>query len=135
MPEIGAFSGPHEVEFAPDGDVWVADANRDRMVRPDDELEITRVLEGSAYNCNGPRYQDFGAHGRMYVADKYSHGIKVIAPDGALIQVLGTGRQGNGGRGFQPSEGVEIWGDTIWLSDTRNARIVRYRFTDRSRPE
>jgi hypothetical protein len=54
---------------------------------------------------------------------------------GTLIQVLGTGWVGKGEGVFNRPEGVEIRGDTIWLSDTYNDRVVRYRFTARSRTE
>ncbi|MGI9301109.1 MAG: NHL repeat-containing protein, partial [Gammaproteobacteria bacterium] len=87
--EAGGFSSPHDVELDPGGGVWVADAANDRMVKLNDALEVIKVLSGSPYDFNGPRYMDFDAAGRMYVADKYSHQIKIIAPDGQLIQVLG----------------------------------------------
>ena len=125
--EVGGFSAPHDVEFDPSGRAWVADAANDRMVRLSDTLEIDWVLSGSPYDFNGPRYMDFDAAGRLYVADKYSNRIKIIAPDGELLQVLGTERSGKGEGVFDRPEGVEIRGHDVWFSDTYNDRIVRYR--------
>jgi len=127
--EIGGFSSPHDVEFDIDSNVWIADANNDRMVKLNESLEITETFVGSPYNFNGPRYVDFDQHGRMYVADKYSHSIKVIGPDGKMLQVLGGPDAGKGEGIFDRPEGVEILGDLIWLADTYNNRIVLYRMS------
>lgn len=125
--EVGGFAAPHNVEFDPAGNIWVADAGNDRMVRLNDKLEITKILAGSPYDFSGPRYMDFDAAGRMYVADKYSHRIKIMAPSGELIGVLGTSASGKGEGVFDRPEGVEVRGSDIWFSDTYNDRIVRYR--------
>ena len=92
-----------------------------------ESLKIDRVLDGEPYAFNGPRYMDFDSDGRMYVADKYANKIKIIAPDGTLLQVIGTDRSGKGEGVFDRPEGVEIRGADIWFSDTYNDRIVRYR--------
>jgi DNA-binding beta-propeller fold protein YncE len=126
--EIGGFASPHDVEFNLEGGIWVAGASNDRMVRLNDDLKVTKVLSGSAYQFSGPRYMDFDSGGRMYVADKYTNRIKVIAPNGDLIAVLGTASSGRGENVFDRPEGVEIRGNDVWFSDTYNDRIVRYRF-------
>jgi DNA-binding beta-propeller fold protein YncE len=125
--EIGGFTSPHDVEFDLEGGIWVADASNDRMVRLNDDLKVTKVLSGSA-QFSGPRYMDFDSGGRMYVADKYTNRIKVIAPNGELIAILGKESSGLGEGVFDRPEGVEIRGKDIWISDTYNNRIVRYRF-------
>ena len=127
--ETGGFSAPHDVEFDPSGRVWIADASNDRMVRLTEFLDIDRVLDGEPYAFSGPRYMDFDSEGRMYVADKYSNKIKIITPDGTLLQVIGTDRSGKGEGVFDRPEGVEIRGSDVWFSDTYNDRIVRYRVT------
>lgn len=125
--EIGGFSSPHDVEFDGAGRAWVADASNDRVVRLNAALEIDLILSGEPYGFDGPRYMDFDADGRLYVADKYSNQIKIIAADGMLLQVLGADRAGKGAGLFRRPEGVEIRGPDVWISDTYNNRIVRYR--------
>ncbi|MDX1487552.1 MAG: NHL repeat-containing protein [Acidiferrobacterales bacterium] len=125
--EVDGFAAPHDVEIDLSGNIWVADAANDRMVRLNDNLEITKILAGSTYDFNGPRYMDFDVTGRMYVADKYTHSIKVIAPNGDLISVLGKAVSGKGEGVFNQPEGVEIRDNDIWFSDTYNDRVVRYR--------
>ena len=125
--ERGGFSAPHDITVAPDGSLWVADSGNNRMVQLDEDLRMVRVLAGGVYAFSGPRYQDFDSSGRMFVADKYSNQIKIIAPDGALLQVLGTKRAGRGDGLFDRPEGVEIRDNQAWFADTYNNRIVRYR--------
>ncbi len=127
--EVGGFSSPHDVAIDATGGVWVADAANDRLVRLDDALRVTAILSGPAYGFSGPRYLDFDPAGRMYVADKYTHRIKVIAPRGELLQMLGGPGSGKGERVFDRPEGVEIHGADMWISDTYNNRIVRYKVT------
>lgn len=128
--ETGGFSSPHNVEIDPSGSIWVADANNDRMVQLNDKLQVIKQLSGASYSFSGPRYMDFDSSGRMYVADKYSNAIKVIQPDGTLLQVLGTKKSGKGPGVFDRPEGVEIRGNDIWFSDTYNDRIVRYQIAE-----
>lgn len=128
--ERGGFSSPHDVVVDADGNLWVADAGNDRVVKLSSDFQPMMVLSGEAYGFSGPRYLDFDADGRLYVADKYTHTIKIIAPDGELIQVLGSGQAGEGPGLFDRPEGVEIRGRDVWVSDTYNDRIVRYRMSD-----
>lgn len=125
--ELGGFSSPHDVEFDSSGHAWVADAANNRVVRLNAELEIDLVLSGAPYAFSGPRYLDFDSVGRLYVADKYNHQVKIISPDGELTHVLGSGDAGKGEGMFRNPEGIEIRGQDVWISDTYNDRIVRYR--------
>ena len=125
-------SSPHDIAIARDGSLWIADANNDRLVQMTPELEILQIVEGAPYDFNGPRYLDFDPAGRLYVADKYSHQIKVLAGDGSLelLLTLGTERSGLGPGQFDRPEGVAIRGSDVWFSDTYNDRIVRYQIKD-----
>ncbi len=41
--------------------------------------------------------------------------------------VLGSGRPERGPGKFTTPEGVEVKGDTLWISDSGNDRIVKYK--------
>ena len=127
--EMGGLSSPHDLAFAPDGDVWIADAGNDRMVRVSPDLVVKAVLQGPAYGFRGPRYLDVAPDGTLIVADKYSHAIKVIAEDGRLLGTIGGAGAGRGAGKFRTPEGVALRGDTLWLADSGNGRITRYRLT------
>ena len=123
-------SSPHDVTVAPDGSLWIADANNDRLVQMTPALNVLRTIEGSAYGFDGPRYLAFDSTGRLYVADKYTHSIKILAPNGTRIFTLGTGRGELGPGKFDRPEGVAIRGTDVWFSDTYNDRVVRYRIVE-----
>ena len=128
--QLGGFSGPHDVRVAPDGSLWIADAGNDRLVNVTPNLEVIRVLQGDPYQFNGPRYLDFDQAGRLYVADKYTNQIKVLAPDLSLLLTLGDRNRTEGPGYFNRPEGIAIKGNLVWFSDTYNNRVVRYRIVE-----
>ena len=125
--ELKGLSAPHDLEVAPDGRIWLADAGNDRILLLDESLRIISELSGSPFDFDGVRYLDVMPDGTLIAADKYSHTVKVIDPAGRLLAKLGTGRPGRGEGVFRTPEGVEIAGDMLWLSDSGNDRIVKYR--------
>ena len=126
----GGLSSPHDVVVAADGSVWIADAGNNRLVRMSADLETLTIVKGKPFDFNGPRYLDFDSKGRLYVADKYAHRIKVISPGNKLFYSLGQDRSGKGPGLFDRPEGVVIHNDQVWFSDTYNNRIVRYRINE-----
>ena len=130
LARAGGLSSPHDVAVAADGTLWVADAGHHRLLHMSEDLKTLAVLEGSPYDFNGPRYLDFDSKGRLYVADKYTHSIKVMAEDKQLFYTLGDKRSGLGPGKFDRPEGVVIHSNQVWFSDTYNNRIVRYRISE-----
>lgn len=124
--ELTGLSSPHDIEVTAGGDIWLSDSGNNRMLLLSPDLEIKRELKGAPYNFNGVRYQDVLADGTVIAADKNSHTVKIIAPDGTLALVIGTGRPGKGPGQFTTPEGVEAGGDTLWISDSGNDRVVKY---------
>jgi DNA-binding beta-propeller fold protein YncE len=130
--ELGGLSSPHDVELASgsNGDIWIADAGNDRLLLLSADLEIKHELGGGDYDFNGVRYLDLTAAGNIVAADKNNHLIKFIDSDGRLVKVLGDGRRGKGPNQFTTPEGVELRGSTLWLSDSGNDRVVKYRYEE-----
>ena len=127
--EQGGLSAPHDIEVAPSGDIWVADSGNNRMLLMSPDLKILRELSGAPYNFSGQRYLDVAPDGTLIIADKYTHSVKVIAANGALMATMGDGRAGRGSDRFRTPEGVELVGDMLWIADSGNDRIVRYKLT------
>lgn len=125
--KVRGLSSPHDVVVAVDGSIWIADAGNDRLVRMSEDLKTLTILEGKPYHFDGPRYLDIDDKGRLYVADKYAHKIKVLTPDNQLLYTLGEDHSGLGPGLFDRPEGVVIYKNQVWFSDTYNNRIVRYR--------
>lgn len=125
--EMRGLASPHDLELDPQGNIWLAEAGRDRMLLLSPELSVLETLEGSPFEFDGVRYQDVMADGTLVAADKYSHSVKVIDPQRNVTLVIGDGRPGKGEYKFTTPEGVELRGDTVWISDSGNNRIVKYR--------
>jgi len=125
--ELTGLSAPHDLELALNGDIWLADSGNHRMLLLSPELRIKQELSRQAYDFNGVRYMDLMEDGTLIAADKYNHQIKFISADGKILLVLGSGNAGKGPNLFTTPEGVEIRGDTLWLSDSGNDRVVKYR--------
>ncbi|MDJ0832799.1 MAG: NHL repeat-containing protein [Gammaproteobacteria bacterium] len=124
--ELKGLSSPHDLALAADGNIWLADAGNDRVLLLSPELEIRRELGRDSYDFNGVRYLDVREDGTLIAADKYTHNIKFIDPDGELLLVLGSGKPEIGVNKFTTPEGVEVDGNTLWLSDSGNDRVVKY---------
>jgi streptogramin lyase len=127
--ELKGLSSPHDLERAPNGDIWLADAGNDRMLLLSPDLDIKKQLKGPPYNFNGVRYQDVLEDGSLIAADKNNHQVKVIGAGGELLLVLGSGEPEKGKGRFKTPEGIEVRGDTLWISDSGNDRVVKYRLS------
>ncbi len=125
--ELGGLSSPHDLELARDGNIWLADAGNSRMLLLSPDLEIIDELGRERYDFNGVRYLDLTPDGMIIAADKYNHQVKFINADGKLVHVIGDGSPGLGVNRFTTPEGVEVRGNEIWLSDSGNDRVVKYR--------
>lgn len=130
--ELGGLSSPHDVELAANrSDVWLADAGNSRLLRLTPSLEVREELERAAYDFNGVRYLDLTAEGMIIAADKNNHVVKFIAADRRLVHVLGDGVPGKGNYRLRTPEGVEIRDRILWISDSGNDRVIRYRLVVR----
>ncbi len=129
MKELKGLSAPHDLENTENGDIWLSDSGNDRLLLLSPDLDIKRELRGSPYNFNGVRYMDVMADGTLIVGDKDNDQIKIISSDGKLLKVVGSGQGGLGPGEFRTPEGVEIRGETVWLSDSGNDRVVKYKFS------
>jgi len=125
--ELTGLSSPHDLELADGGDIWLADAGNSRLLLLSADLEIRRELGRRQYGFNGVRYLDLTADGLLIAADKNNHVVKFIGADGKMLRVLGDGRAGKGPNRFTTPEGVELRGEELWLSDSGNDRVVKYR--------
>jgi len=125
--ELGGLSSPHDLELATGGDLWLADAGNDRVLLLSPELVIKDELSREMYAFRGVRYLDTMTDGTLIAADKYTHSVKFIGADGTLRLQLGDGKPARGDDRFTTPEGVEVRGNQVWISDSGNNRIVRYR--------
>lgn len=98
-----ALDDPAGIAIGPDGNVYVADSNQARIRMVDRAGRITIVVgTGTAgYSGDGGPARDaqisnpgglaFDGAGDLYVADTTNHVIRMIAPDGTISTIAGTG--------------------------------------------
>jgi YVTN family beta-propeller protein len=123
------YARPHDIDLGPDGRLYVSDPGNNRIQVLDKTLAFLAELGGPTYGFHEPKYFALDAAGRLFVADEYNHQVKVLDEKRRLALTLGKGRTGKGPDLFNYPEGAEVRGQDLWISDTRNGRIVRYRLT------
>ncbi len=127
--EFKEVSSPHDLELASNGDIWLADAGNSRLLLLTPDLKVKETLTRKKYDFDGVRYLDLTTNGMIVAADKNNHVVKFIAPDRTLVHVLGDGQPSRGDYQLRTPEGVEIRGSTLWISDSGNDRVIKYKFT------
>jgi len=125
-----AFSRPHDIEADASGRVILTDPGNQRVLILDKNLKLVRELKGPAYGFNEPKYVAVDGKGWIYLADEYNNRVVVLDRDyvvrGQIGPDLGSAAGGAAGRLNQP-EGVVVRGGDIWVADTYNDRILRFR--------
>ena len=125
----GQYIRPHDVDRDSKGNIYVSDPGNNRIKVLDAALKEVSVIGGAAYKFHEPKYFTLTPDDWLIVADEYNHQIKFLDPDRKLVHVIGNGQRGLGPNTFSQPEGAEIWKDMLWISDTANDRIVRYRIS------
>jgi DNA-binding beta-propeller fold protein YncE len=121
------FVRPHDVHVDAAGRVFVADPGNHRIHILSPALKTRSMLVGPPYDFNEPKYLTVDRLGWLYVADEYNNQVKILDRDYTVLAVIGDGEPGIGPGRFYRPEGVEVSGRHLWISDTYNNRIVRYR--------
>jgi DNA-binding beta-propeller fold protein YncE len=122
----GEFILPHDIEVGPDGRVYVGDPGNNRIHILSGELEYVGELVGEGKPFNRPKYLGFDDVGRLYVADQHNNQIRIH--DQRLKQIAVVTHAA--GKALNRIEGVYARGERVWVADTYNNRIVRYRWKD-----
>lgn len=118
---------PHDIRIGGGGEIYVADPGNDRIQILTPELEFIGTLDGPPYDFDEPKYLTTDARGWLYVADQYNNRIKILDNARNPVAAIGTGERGDGPDRLNQPEGVEVWDDLVWVSDTYNNRILLYR--------
>jgi RHS repeat-associated protein len=99
-------SGPADVALAPDGSLYIADTNNNRIRRVGPDGIITPMAgDGSpGYSGDGgpapaaklsrPSGVTVGSDGSLYIADTDNNRIRRVGPDGIITTVAGDGHPG-----------------------------------------
>lgn len=120
----GEFIQPHDVEFGPDGRIYVADPGNNRIQILSPELAVAGQIVGEGLPFNRPKYFGFDERGRLYVADQHNNMVRVLDSSFRQIAAITQG----GGKKLDRIEGVYVRGDSVWIADTYNNRVVLFQW-------
>jgi len=92
-------------------------------------LKNTDAASGSFLSFPGKVVADPGSR-RLFVSDSNHHRILALSTEGAVLEVIGSGRQGRGDGPFAEAtffrpQGLALDGDHLWIADTENHLIRR----------
>ena len=131
-----AFHGPHDLDFAPDGTLYVSDTDFHQILHINTDGEIFDqwgsygILEGND-SAEGLFNQPWGIavdpSGFVYVADTWNHRIQKFSSSGRFIRSWGQfGQDGSSYALYGPRD-IEIDSDgNILVTDTGNKRVITY---------
>lgn len=133
--EPGQFNHPRNLAVAPDGTLFVADADNHRIqhLNPDGSVinawgTFADVLQGNAPpgTMNQPWDVAVSPDGAfVYVADTWNHRIQKYTADGEFVTMWGTFGQAETPVAFWGPRSVEVDSNgNVFVSDTGNKRIV-----------
>lgn len=134
------------IDFGPNGDLYIAESSRSRILRIDPQ-GIVHAVAGQrnsfSYSGDGgpateaelnrPRGVTVGADGRVYIADTRNYRVRRINLDGTIETIAGTGESGYSGDGgpateaqLSAVEGVAVAPDGgVYIADVTNNRVRR----------
>lgn len=128
--------GPHDLAFAPDGSLYIADTDFHQVLHIDTDGQILDqwggygVVDGVT-DAEGLFNQPWGiavdASGYVYVADTWNHRIQKFTPGGRFIRTWGIfGQDGDPYSLYGPRD-IEIDDNgNLLVTDTGNKRVIIY---------
>ncbi len=132
--EPGQFQRPRDMAFAPDGTLYVADTDNQRIQRLDSNGEplqswgsFADVAQGAAPGgtFNQPWGIAVGPNGSVYVADTWNHRIQKFTPAGEFVKMWGYFGTAETPEAFWGPRDVAIDAQgRVYVTDTGNKRVV-----------
>jgi len=136
-------TAPRDVAVGPDGALFLADGENNRVRRVDAGGQISTVAgtgtagfagdggQATQAQLNTPHGVDVDAAGNVYIADLYNNRVRMVDRSGIITTIAGTGVHGYSGDGgpavqaelaFPRSVAVGTDG-TVYIADINNNRI------------
>lgn len=124
----GQFKKPADIAFTSGGDIWVTDAENNRVQKFNSKGEYLSKF-GSEGTGNGqftePWGLDIGPNGHIWVADSRYYRVEEFTAGGEFVSAVhGAGYGGSGPAEFWHPEGMAVdLNGHVWVADSRNNRV------------
>jgi sugar lactone lactonase YvrE len=129
----GQMSGPSDVAFDAEGNIYVADTNNNRIEKYDAQGNFVAVAGGFGagdVSFTQPWSMDVAPDGAVFVADTWAHRIVKLKSDLTNDKSWAGGGQVEAGgdpmKLFGPREIVVTADGNVMITDTGNSRVVEY---------
>ena len=91
-------------------------------------LRPVAQIGGDGFDFDEPKYLSHDGRRRLWLVDEYNNRLVVLAPDRRRIDEIFSNKSAPfAGNMLHKPESIFISGDTIWLADTHNDRVLRLR--------
>jgi len=121
-----ALDHPHDVGVGSDGSIYLTDPGNDRIVILNPDLSLNRILDKTTHGFEAPKYLGLDGDDMLFVADKTNDRIRMLSGGGEFIHT-GDIDGSIATDGLNGPKGFAVDGRYIWVSDTRNNRIILLR--------
>ncbi len=130
----GQFNRPRGIAVAPDGSLYVADTENNRIQHLDRDGAVLQswggfgdvsVAQVPGGLFNQPWGIGVGPDGSVYVADTWNHRVQKFSPTGEFIKMWGFFGQAEAPEAFWGPRAIAVDQDgRVFVTDTGNKRIV-----------
>jgi hypothetical protein len=126
------FDGPMDAVVDSSGNIYVADANNNRVQVFDSSYNYLRTI-GTTGSCGdafdhlcGPRSLAVDSSGRLFIADQWNNRVEVFDSSGAYLTTIGGDWGSKDGQMRSPSGvAVDSYGN-VFVADSDNHRIQKF---------
>ena len=120
---LGKFNRVHDLEYF-QGKIYIGDPGNNRVQILDATLTPRSSIQVPSKPFNEPKYLAIGNDGKLYIADQHNNALRIFNSNGDELHQLTSAD----GKAFDRLEGVEVYENYVWISDTYNDRIVLFQW-------
>lgn len=121
----GEYIRAHDIEYH-NGKLYIADPGNNRIQVLDTDLQVLNIITGNKQSFNEPKYLNIDDNNRLYVADQNNNTLRIFDLNNHNQELHQITHAGN--KSLNSIEGVEVFGNDVWVSDTANNRIVQFQW-------
>ncbi len=123
---MGKLSFPLGVAVSPDGTIFAADSNQQKIFAYNLEGELKTVIGGKNDFENPAGIALNNNLGRLYVVDSKQHKVRVYSVKGEFITEFGGRGSGPGEFNYPVHVTVDQRNGTVYVADTQNFRVQAF---------